>query len=63
MGVRPENVIAVDRVGVLYRGRTEDMNQWKSAHAVDTDKRTLAEAVAGADVLIGLSVKGAFTPT
>ena len=61
MGVRHENVIAVDRKGVLYRGRTEDMNQWKSAHAVDTDKRTLAEAVAGADVLIGLSAKGAFT--
>ena len=37
MGVQPENVIAVDRKGVLYRGRTEDMNQWKSAHAVDTD--------------------------
>jgi malate dehydrogenase (oxaloacetate-decarboxylating)(NADP+) len=61
MGVRPDNVIAVDRVGVLWRGRTEDMNQWKSAHAVDTDKRTLAEALAGADVFIGLSVKGALT--
>ena len=62
MGVAPSNVIAVDRTGVLYRGRSEDMNQWKSAHAVDTDARTLAEAVAGADVLIGLSAKGAFTP-
>ena len=62
MGVAPDNLIAVDRKGVLYRGRAEDMNQWKSAHAVDTDKRTLAEAVAGADVLIGLSAKGAFTP-
>jgi malate dehydrogenase (oxaloacetate-decarboxylating)(NADP+) len=62
MGVRHENVIAVDRKGVLYRGRTEDMNQWKSAHAIETDKRTLAEAVEGADVLIGLSAKGAFTP-
>jgi malate dehydrogenase (oxaloacetate-decarboxylating)(NADP+) len=61
MGVRHENVIAVDSKGVLYRGRPNDMNQWKSAHAVETDKRTLAEAVEGADVLIGLSVKGAFT--
>jgi len=61
MGVRPDNVIAVDSKGVLYRGRTDGMNQWKSAHAVETDKRTLAEAVAGADVLLGLSAKGAFT--
>jgi malate dehydrogenase (oxaloacetate-decarboxylating)(NADP+) len=62
MGVRHDNVIAVDRKGVLYRGRAEDMNQWKSAHAVDTDKRTLAEALVGADVFIGLSAKGALSP-
>jgi malate dehydrogenase (oxaloacetate-decarboxylating)(NADP+) len=62
MGVAHGNVIAVDRKGVLWRGRGEDMNQWKSAHAVDTDKRTLAEALEGADVFIGLSVKGALTP-
>jgi malate dehydrogenase (oxaloacetate-decarboxylating)(NADP+) len=61
MGVHPENVIAVDRKGVLWRGRTEDMNQWKSAHAVDTPHRTLAEALKGADVFVGLSVKGALT--
>jgi malate dehydrogenase (oxaloacetate-decarboxylating)(NADP+) len=61
MGVRSENCIAVDRAGVLYRGRTEDMNQWKSAHAVETPLRTLAEAMKGADVVIGLSVKGAIT--
>jgi len=61
-GVRSENCIAVDRKGVLYRGRTEDMNQWKSAHAVDTPHRTLTEAINGADVFIGLSVKGALTP-
>ncbi len=61
MGVRHENVIAVDRKGVLYRGRAEDMNQWKSAHAVDTPHRTLAEAIKGADVFIGLSAKGALT--
>ncbi len=61
MGVAPGNVIAVDSKGVLYQGRTNDMNQWKSAHVVDTDKRTLAEAMEGADVFIGLSVKGAVT--
>ncbi|HWW27644.1 MAG TPA: NADP-dependent malic enzyme [Caulobacter sp.] len=62
MGVKAENCIAVDSKGVLYQGRTEGMNQWKSAHAVDTPLRTLAEAVKGADVLLGLSAKGAFTP-
>ena len=60
MGVRPENCIAVDKVGVLHKDRT-DLNQWQSAHAVVTDKRTLAEAVVGADVLIGVSAKDAFT--
>jgi malate dehydrogenase (oxaloacetate-decarboxylating)(NADP+) len=61
MGVPHGNVIAVDSKGVLYQGRTESMNQWKSAHAVPTDKRSLAEALEGADVFIGLSVKGALT--
>ena len=61
LGVRSENCIAVDNTGVIYRGRAEHMNQWKSAHAVDTDKRTLAEAMVGADVFLGLSVKGALT--
>src|ERR1700678_997485 len=60
MGVRPENCIAVDKVGVLSRDRT-DLNQWQSAHAVVTKKRTLAEALVGADVLIGVSAKGAVT--
>ncbi|MEO8115241.1 MAG: phosphate acyltransferase, partial [Phenylobacterium sp.] len=61
MGIHPDNVIAVDSKGVLWRGRTEGMNQWKSAHAVDTPHRTLAEALVGADVFVGLSVKGALT--
>jgi len=61
MGVSPGNVIACDSKGVIYRGRANDMNQWKSAHAVETDARTLAEALEGADVFIGLSVKGALT--
>ncbi|MBB4658057.1 NADP-dependent malic enzyme [Parvularcula dongshanensis] len=60
LGVRPENVLVSDRTGVLHRGR-QDLNQWQSAHAVDTDKRTLAEAMDGADVAIGLSAGGAFT--
>ncbi len=59
MGVRPDNVIAVDSKGVLWRGRPNDMNQWKSAHAIDTPHRTLADALKGADVFIGLSAKGA----
>ena len=61
MGVTASNVIAVDRKGVLWRGRTQDMNQWKSAHATDTPHRTLEEAIVGADVFIGLSAKGTLT--
>jgi malate dehydrogenase (oxaloacetate-decarboxylating)(NADP+) len=61
MGVKPDNCIAVDSKGVLYRGRTDAMNQYKSAHAIETDKRTLQEALTGADVLIATSVKGAIT--
>ena len=57
MGVRPENCIAVDNTGVIWRGRERNMNQWKSAHAVDTDARTLADAMRGADVFLGLSAK------
>ena len=62
MGMGGDNVILCDTAGVIYKGRKERMNQWKSAHAVDTDKRTLAEAMEGADAVFGLSVKGAFTP-
>ncbi len=62
MGVTPRNVILCDTKGVVYRGRTEGMNQWKSAHAVETQARTLAQAMDGADCFFGLSVKGAVTP-
>src|SRR4051794_34325625 len=62
IGFRPENLILCDTKGVIYQGRTEGMNQWKSAYAIKTDKRTLEEAFEGADVAFGLSVKGAFTP-
>jgi malate dehydrogenase (oxaloacetate-decarboxylating)(NADP+) len=54
MGVRGDNVIMCDRKGVIHKGR-DDLDQWKSAHAVDTDRRTLAEALEGADVFLGLS--------
>ncbi len=61
MGLPNEQVILCDTKGVVYRGRTAGMNQWKSAHAVDTDARTLADAMAGAHVVFGLSAKGAFS--
>src|SRR6202140_5208995 len=61
IGFRPENLILCDTKGVIYEGRTEGMNQWKSAAAVNTPARTLAEAMAGADVFFGLSAKGAVT--
>ena len=57
-GVANDNITMLDRKGVVYRGRTEGMDQWKSAHAIDTKKRTLAEALKGADVFLGLSAKG-----
>ncbi|PHP68708.1 NADP-dependent malic enzyme [Zhengella mangrovi] len=62
MGMPPENVILCDTKGVIFQGRTDGMNQWKSAHAVKTDARTLADAIQGADVFFGLSAKGALTP-
>jgi malate dehydrogenase (oxaloacetate-decarboxylating)(NADP+) len=61
VGFRPENLILCDTKGVIYEGRTEGMNQWKSAFAVKTSARTLTEAMEGADVFFGLSVKGAVT--
>ncbi len=62
MGMRPEHVILCDTKGVVFQGRTEGMNQWKSGHAVATGARSLADALAGADAVFGLSVKGALTP-
>jgi malate dehydrogenase (oxaloacetate-decarboxylating)(NADP+) len=61
IGFRPENLILCDTKGVIYEGRTDGMNQWKSGYAVPTKARTLAEALVGADVFFGLSVKGAVT--
>ncbi len=59
-GVRAENTVIVDRDGVVYKGR-DNVDQWKAAHATDTPHRTLAEAMVGADVVLGLSAKGAIT--
>jgi malate dehydrogenase (oxaloacetate-decarboxylating)(NADP+) len=61
LGVPHDNVIVCDSKGVVYRGRTASMDQFKTAHAVETDARTLADAMKGADVFMGLSVAGAVT--
>ena len=62
MGARHENCIVCDTKGVIYQGRTEGMNQWKSAHAIKTDLRSLDDAMKNADIFLGVSVKGAVTP-
>ena len=61
IGVPHGNVTLCDTKGVIYQGRTDGMNQWKSAHAIDTKARTLSEAMKDADVFFGLSAKGAVT--
>ncbi|MEX0841455.1 MAG: NADP-dependent malic enzyme [Xanthobacteraceae bacterium] len=61
IGFPANNLILCDTKGVIYQGRSEGMNQWKSAHAAKTSARTLAEALKGADVFFGLSAKGAMT--
>ncbi len=62
IGIPHDNVLLCDTKGVIYKGREEGMNQWKSAHAAETDARSLEDAMRGADAVFGLSVKGAFTP-
>ena len=61
MGVRHDNVLICDRTGVIYQGR-DGVNQWQSAHAANTDRRTLTEALSGAGVFLGLSAAGALKP-
>lgn len=61
IGVRPENITLCDTKGVIYKGRSEGMNQWKSNFAIETPNRTLAEALQDADVFFGVSAKGALT--
>ena len=62
MGVKHQNVTVCDRSGVIYRGREGGMDQWKSAHAIDTEARSLEEALEGADIFLGLSAGGALKP-
>ncbi|MFN3722418.1 MAG: NADP-dependent malic enzyme [Paracoccaceae bacterium] len=62
MGAKHDNCLMCDTKGVIWQGRTEGMNQWKSAHAANTPLRTLEEAMIGADVFLGVSAKGAVTP-
>lgn len=61
MGVRAENITLCDTKGVIYKGRSEGMNQWKSNFAIETPNRTLSEALQDADVFFGVSAKGALT--
>ena len=61
-GMRHDNVLLCDTNGVIHTGREDGMNQWKSAHAVDTRARSLADAMKGADVFFGVSVAGSVTP-
>ena len=61
MGAKNENIILVDRDGVIFKGRQTNMNQWKSGHTVDTKARTLKDAIMDADVFLGLSVPGSVT--
>ena len=60
IGVPQKNITMVDRKGVIFRGR-ENLNQWKSAHAIETNARTLGDAIKDADVFLGLSAKGALS--
>ncbi len=62
MGLPHDNLLMLDLTGVIYQGRQESMNQWKSAHAVATEKRTLADALDGADVFIGLASANSLSP-
>jgi malate dehydrogenase (oxaloacetate-decarboxylating)(NADP+) len=62
MGLPSDHLLMLDKTGVIYQGREADMNQWKSAHAVATDKRTLADALEGADVFFGLASANSLPP-
>jgi malate dehydrogenase (oxaloacetate-decarboxylating)(NADP+) len=62
LGVRREHITMCDKAGVIYEGRLEDMDPYKARFAVETERRTIAEALDGADVFVGLSVAGAVQP-
>ena len=59
-GVPQKNITMIDRKGVIFKGR-ENLNQWKSSHAIETKNRNLSDAIIGADVFLGLSTKGTLT--
>lgn len=61
LGLKKENILLVDQYGVVYEGRPEDMNEFKSRYAVDTDARTLDDVIDGADIFLGLSAPGVLT--
>ncbi len=61
LGVKPQNILMADSKGIIYKGRKEGMNPYKERFAVETDKRTIAQALEGADAFIGVSVKGGIT--
>ncbi|HEX6177062.1 MAG TPA: malic enzyme-like NAD(P)-binding protein, partial [Thermoanaerobaculia bacterium] len=61
LGLEPKNVLLTDRYGVIYKGRTDDMTPYKEEFAAETKRRTLADALQGADVFVGLSVGGIVT--
>jgi malate dehydrogenase (oxaloacetate-decarboxylating)(NADP+) len=62
MGLPHNNLLMLDLHGVIYQGREGSMNQWKSAHAVPTEARTLADALVGADVFLGLAAANSLPP-
>ncbi len=62
MGVKPENITLIDRIGVVYRGRTEEMDEQKERYAIESKARTLDEVIDGADIFLGLSAPGVLTP-
>ncbi len=62
LGMRRENVTVTDRLGVVYQGRTEQMDPWKAAYAQETQARTLSDAIEGADIFLGLSAGGVLKP-
>lgn len=61
LGVKPENILMCDSSGVIYKGRTKGMNQWKEEFAAETERRTLPDALKGADIFVGLSVANVIT--
>ncbi len=62
LGINKENIILTDSIGVVYKGRTERMSEYKEAYAIETEKRTLDDAIEGADIFLGLSVGGILKP-